>query len=152
MKSSKPLAALLLAAAMLATGCSCQQRMERLRRSCPECFRPDTLRLVDTVAPDPVHINQWLPWSAFDTTPTLLIEQPQYTLLVTVGDDGIDLAAEVRHDTMILVRKVPVNLPVPVPVPVPAPRRGAPWAWPAALAVGLIALWGIVREVRRLRK
>lgn len=148
MKSSKPLAALLLAAAMLAAGCSCQQRMERLRRACPECFRPDTLRLVDTVAPDPVHINQWLPWSAFDTTPTLLIEQPQYTLLVTVDDDGIDLAAEVRPDIVILERKVPVK----VPVPVPAPRRGAPWAWPAALAVGLIALWGIVREVRRLRK
>lgn len=148
MRTSKPLAALLLAAAMLATGCSCQQRMERLRRSCPECFRPDTLRLVDTVAPDPVHINQWLPWSAFDTTPTLLIEQPQYTLLVTVDDDGIDLAAEVRPDTVILEREVPVS----VPVPAPAPRRGAPWAWPAALAVGLIALWGIVREVRRLRK
>lgn len=149
MRTSKPLAAiLLLAAAMLAAGCSCQQRMERLRRSCPECFRPDTLRLVDTVAPDPVHINQWLPWSAFDTTPTLLIEQPQYTLLVTVDDDGIDFAAEVRPDTVILERKVPVK----VPVPTPAPRRGAPWAWPAALAVGLIALWGIVREVRRLRK
>ena len=130
----------LLLAAMLAAGCSCQKRLERLERLCPECFAKDTLHLVDTVVPPPVQIFEHLGWSQLDHNGMFVIERPDYTFNVTVSDGGVDIEGEVRPDTVILEREVPVE------VPCPEPERRQNW-----LLVGLIGAVIVLLLVDNLR-
>lgn len=139
------LAAMAAAILWLTVGCSCERRVERLRRSCPDCFAAQTIHVRDTIVPAPVRFQEYIPWSTLDWHDTLLLEQPQYTLLVVSGDEGLDIQAEVRPDTVYR------DVEVPVEVPVVQPRRDT-WPWAACIAVGLVALWGIIHSFTRRRR
>lgn len=120
----------ILIVAMFATSCSCSWRVARLQKLCPECFERDTLHLVDTMVPPPVPIFEHLGWDSLDHNGTFLIERPDYTFNVTVTDGGVDIEGEVRPDTLILEREVPVMVPCPEP-----DKKEQPW-----LLIGIMAV------------
>ena len=136
----KRLFPLLLAAAMLAAGCSCQKRLARLERLCPECFAKDTLHLVDTVVPPPVTFFEHLGWDLLSQNGQFVLERPDHTFNITVSDGGVDIEATVQPDTVYLSRDVPVV------VPCPEPERRQNW-----FLVGLIAAVIVLLLVDNLR-
>lgn len=123
-----------LAAALLLPGCSCERRMQRLERLCPDCFAKDTLHLTDTVVPPPVLIFEHLPWDSLNHNGQFVLDRPDYTFNVTVSDSGVDIEGEVRPDTLILTRDVPVM------VPCPEEKKDIHWLSVAAIAIFLILI------------
>lgn len=93
-------------AAILAS-CSCPQRIERLRRHCPDCFRTATLQ--DTV------VHQAF---AFDTVALLgdygedgrgiVIEQRNFDLRIMIDGDTAHVALESTPDTVVINHSVEI--------------------------------------------
>ena len=66
-------------------------------------------------------------------------------MLIISDDEGLTFDAEVRPDTIIVTRDVPVKVPVEV-------HKPDPWPWAAAVAVAMVSIWGIVHSVTRRKK
>lgn len=124
----------LLLSTLLLSGCSCEKRMARLEKLCPECFEKDTLHLIDTLVPPPVTFFEHLSWDQLSHNGQFVLERPDHTFNVTVSDGGIDIEGEVRPDTLILTRDVPVM------VPCPEEKKDIHWLSVAAIAIFLILI------------
>lgn len=99
----------------LVCSCSCQQRLARLQRTCPECLAPDTLRLSDTVVPPPIPIVGHLSWFDLnrDTMP-ILLQGANYSLNITLDDSGLSIDGYATPDTIVTTIEVPATLPATV--------------------------------------
>ncbi len=129
-------------------GCSCQQRLERLRRQCPECFTQTTAHVRDTLTVPEKILTGSVPWAWLPSGDTVLFQNRDITLQLLVEGDSLRADVTVQPDTLYLDREVTV------PCPECDNRRGRlhPDVAVAAAMVALLALWGIAREVRLSRR
>ena len=65
---------LLLFSLLALTGCSCQQRLERLRRQCPECFTQTTAHVRDTLTVPEKILTGSVPWAWLPSGDTVLFQ------------------------------------------------------------------------------
>lgn len=133
-RRTPPRLILLAAFALILASCSCPQRIERLRRHCPECF--STATLPDTLIPPALHIDTILPLPPLDpladTARHIHIQTSQYTLQINLLDDtAAHIQLHTTPDTIIRLRTL--RLPAP-----PCPDPPAPW--PERLIILLLIL------------
>lgn len=144
---NKMLITLIVGAAALLAGCTCQQRLQRLQRHCPDCFLPDTLTTTDTLIPPPIHILEHIPFSDLTAPFPITLTRPNYTLTLTPTADGLTLQGTATPDTIIRTIKIPVRTPVIIqqlPKDTITPRQ---WLLAALLALLLTYL-----SIRTLKK
>ena len=135
---------LLLFSLLALTGCSCQQRLERLQRRCPDCFTQTTAHVRDTLTVPETILTGSVPWAWLPSGDTVLLENRDITLQLLLEGDTLRADVTVPPDTLYIDRKVAV--------PCPECNR---LRLDVAVAVALLALlflWGLAREVRLLRK
>lgn len=139
------LAGLLTCTLLLTAGCSCQQRLQRLMRACPECFQADTLRLPDTVVPRPVPFMARIPWDDLVGPVPVVVSERRFTLTLTSDGQGVTIDGLALPDTIVRTVEVPVRVPVVVKEPARQPL--SPW-WAAA---GIAAMGLILAIIRTLK-
>lgn len=108
----------ILLAAMLAVSCTCQQRIERLQRHCPECFATATVQ--DTVRIDAVHIDTVLrlsprPDGTQQADIPIVIDHRQGLLHIDICDTTAAVSLHLPPDTVVVQRTV--RLPAKQPQP-----------------------------------
>lgn len=129
-------------------GCSCQQRLERLRRQCPECFTQTTAHVRDSLTVPEKILTGSVPWAWLPSGDTVLFQNRDITLQLLVEGDSLRADVTVQPDT------IPVDHEVTLPCPECDNRRGR-LHLDVAVAAALLALlfiWGIAREVRLSRR
>ena len=138
---------LLLFSLLALTGCSCQQRLERLRRQCPECFTQTTAHVRDTLTVPEKILSGSVPWAWLPSGDTVLFQNRDITLQLLVEGDSLRADVTVQPDT------IPVDHEVTLPCPECDSRRDRLHldVAIAAAMVALLALWGIAREVRLIK-
>ena len=129
---------------MVLQGCSCQQRLERLRRQCPECFTQTTAHVRDTLTVPEKILTGSVPWAWLPSGDTDLFQNRDITLQLLLEGDSLRADVTVQPDT------IPVDHEVTLPCPECDNRRGRlhPDVAVAAAMLTLLFLWGIAREVR----
>ena len=129
-------------------GCSCQQRLERLRRQCPECFTQTTAHVRDTLTVPEKILTGSVPWAWLPSGDTVLFQNRDITLQLLVEGDSLKADVTVQPDT------IPVDHEVTLPCPECDNRRGRlhPDVAVAAALLALLFIWGIIREVRLSRR
>lgn len=147
MKRTPLLLLLAISFALMAASCSCQQRMQRMQRHCPECFQVDTVRLVDTVVPEPVPIIARIPWSDLTAPAPVVVGGRNFTLTIVSDGDGILIDGQAIPDTIVRLVEVPVRVPVIVREDDRRAMRARDWV--AAALVALLCAWGIIRAIKR---
>ena len=138
---------LLLFSLLALTGCSCQQRLERLRRQCPECFTQTTAHVRDTLTVPEKILTGSVPWAWLPSGDTVLFQNRDITLQLLVEGDSLRADVTVQPDTLYIDREVTVPCPE---CDSRLSRLHLDLAIAAAM-VALLALWGIAREVRLIR-
>ena len=139
---------LLLFSILALTGCSCQQRLERLQQRCPDCFVQTTAHLRDTVPVPQKLLSGSVPWVWLADGDTVLLENRDITLQLLLEGDTLRADVTVPPDTLYIDREVAV----------PCPECGTRLnrlRLDVTIAVALPALlflWGLARELRLLRK
>ena len=139
---------LLLFSLLALTGCSCQQRLERLQRRCPDCFTQTTAQVRDTLTVPEKILSGSVPWAWLPSGDTVLLQNRDITLQLLLEGDTLRADVTVPPDTLYIDREVAV----------PCPECGTRLnrlRLDVAVAVALLALlflWGIAREVRLIRK
>ena len=128
-------------------GCSCQQRLERLRRQCPECFTQTTDHVRDTLTVPEKILTGSVPWEWLPSGDTVLFQNRDITLQLLVEGDSLRADVTVQPDTLYIDREVTVPCPE---CDSRLSRLHLDLAIAAAM-VALLALWGIAREVRLIR-
>lgn len=129
-------------------GCSCQQRLERLRRQCTECFTQTTAHVRDTLTVPEKILTGSVPWAWLPSGDTVLFQNRDITLQLLVEGDSLRADVTVQPDT------IPVDHEVILPCPECDNRRDRlhPDVTVAAALLALLFIWGIAREVRLMRK
>lgn len=129
-------------------GYSCQQRLERLRRQCPECFTQTTAHVRDTLTVPEKILTGSVPWAWLPSGDTVLFQNRDITLQLLVEGDSLRADITVQPDT------IPVDNEVILPCPECDNRRGRlhPDVAVAAALLALLFIWGIAREVRLSRR
>ena len=129
-------------------GCSCQQRLERLRRQCPECFTQTTDHVRDTLTVPEKILTGSVPWAWLPSGDTVLFQNLDITLQLLVEGDSLRADVTVQPDT------IPVDHEVTLPCPECDNRRDRlhPDVAVAAALLALLFIWGIAREVRLSRR
>ena len=129
-------------------GCSCQQRLERLRRQCPECFTQTTAHVRGTLTVPEKILTGSVPWAWLPSGDTVLFQNRDITLQLLLEGDSLRADVTVQPDT------IPVDHEVILPCPECDNRRGRlhPDVAVAAALLALLFLWGIAREVRLSRR
>ena len=125
-------------------GCSCQQRLERLRRQCPECFTQTTAHVRDTLTVPEKILTGSVPWAWLPSGDTVLFQNRDITLQLLLEGDSLRADVTVPPDTLYIDRQVTVPCPE---CDSRLSRLHLDVAIAAAL-VALLAIWGIAREVR----
>ncbi len=138
---------LILFSLLALTGCSCQQRLERLRRQCPECFTQTTAQVRDTQTVPEKILTGSVPWAWLPSGDTVLFQNRDITLQLLVEGDSLRADVTVQPDTLYIDREVTVPCPE---CDSRLSRLHLDLAIAAAM-VALLALWGIAREVRLIR-
>ena len=137
----------LLFSLLALTGCSCQQRLERLQRHCPDCFTHTTAHLRDTLPVPEKILSGSVPWAWLPSGDTVILQNRDITLQLLLEGDSLKADVTVPPDTLYIDREV--TLPCPECDSLLC-RLHIDVAIAAAL-VALLALWGIAREVRLIR-
>ena len=129
-------------------GCSCQQRLERLRRQCPECFTQTTDHVRDTLTVPEKILTGSVPWAWLPSGDTVLFQNRDITLQLLLEGDSLRADVTVQPDT------IPVDHEVTLPCPECDNRRDRlhPDVAVAAALLALLFIWGIAREVRLSRR
>ena len=125
-------------------GCSCQQRLERLRRQCPECFTQTTDHVRDTLTVPEKILTGSVPWAWLPSGDTVLLQNRDITLQLLLEGDSLKADVTVPPDTLYIDRQVTVPCPE-------CDSRLSRLHLDVAIAAALVALltiWGIAREVR----
>ena len=138
---------LLLFSLLALTGCSCQQRLERLQRRCPDCFTQTTAHVRDTLTVPEKILSGSVPWAWLPSGDTVLLQNRDITLLLLLEGDSLKADVTVQPDTLYIDREV--TLPC-TECDSRLSRLHLDVAIAAAL-VAILALWGIAREVRLAR-
>ena len=128
-------------------GCSCQQRLERLRRQCPECFTQTTAHVRDTLTVPEKILTGSVPWAWLPSGDTILFQNRDITLQLLLEGDSLRADVTVHPDT------IPVDHEVTLPCPECDNHRDRlhPDVAVAAAMLTLLFLWGIAREVRLIK-
>lgn len=134
----------LLFSLLALTGCSCQQRLERLQRRCPDCFTQTTAHVRDTLTVPEKILSGSVPWAWLPSGDTVLLQNRDITLQLLLEGDSLKADVTVQPDTIYIDREV--TLPCPE-CDSRLSRIHLDVAIAAAM-VALLALWGIAREVR----
>ena len=139
-----------LLAAFVLSGCTCHQRLDHLRRHCPECF--DSVHAdVPVAVPVPERLADFsIPLDALqEDRPVAFTSPDNITLTLHIDDD--DLAARVTVP--------PDTIPVEVPVALPCPECPQCDTWSdnaksllALLALTLFFAWATAHTIRQCRK
>ena len=139
---------LLLFSLLALTGCSCQQRLERLRRQCPECFTQTTAHVRDTLTVPEKILTGSVPWAWLPSGDTVLFQNRDITLQLLLEGDSLKADVTVQPDT------IPVDHEVILPCPECDSRRDRlhPDVAVATALLALLFIWGIAREVRLSRR
>ena len=135
---------LLLFSLLALTGCSCQQRLERLQRRCPDCFTQTTAHVRDTLPVPAKLLSGSVPWAWLPSGDTVLLQNRDITLQLLLEGDSLKADVTVPPDTLYIDRQVTVPCPE---CDSRLSRLHLDVAIAAAL-VALLAIWGIAREVR----
>ena len=138
----------LLFSLLALTGCSCQQRLERLRRQCPECFTQTTAHVRDTLTVPEKILTGSVPWAWLPSGDTVLFQNRDITLQLLLEGDSLKADVTVQPDTLYIDREVTVPCPE---CDSRLSRLHLDVAVAAALVV-LLFLWGIVRELRLIKE
>ena len=139
---------LLLFSLLALTGCSCQQRLERLQHRCPDCFTQTTAHVRDTVPVPAKILSGSVPWAWLPSGDTVLLQNRDITLQLLLEGDTLRADVTVPPDTLYIDREVAVPC-------LECGTRLNRLRLDVAVAVALLALlflWGLAREVRLLRK
>lgn len=114
---------LLLFSLLALTGCSCQQRLERLQRRCPDCFTQTTAHVRDTLTVPEKILSGSVPWAWLPSGDTVLLQNRDITLQLLLEGDSLKADVTVPPDTLYIDRQVTVPCPrVRQPPQPPAPR------------------------------
>lgn len=135
---------LLLFSLLALTGCSCQQRLERLQRRCPDCFTQTTAHVRDTLTVPEKILSSSVPWAWLPSGDTVLLQNRDITLQLLLEGDSLRADVTVPPDTLYIDRQVTVPCPE---CDSRLSRLHLDVAIAAAL-VALLAIWSIAREVR----
>lgn len=139
---------LLLFSLLALTGCSCQQRLERLQQRCPDCFTQTTAHVRDTLTVPEKILSGSVPWAWLPSGDTVLLQNRDIILQLLLEGDSLRADVTVQPDTLYIDREVAV----------PCPECGTRLnrlrldVAIAAAMVALLAIWGLAREVRLIRK
>lgn len=137
----------LLFSLLALTGCSCQQRLERLQQRCPDCFTQTTAHVRDTQTVPEKILSGSVPWVWLPSGDTVLLQNRDITLQLLLEGDSLKADVTMQPDTLYIDHEVTVPCPecdsrlsrIHLDVAI------------AAAMVALLALWGIAREVRLIR-
>ncbi len=135
---------LLLFSLLALTGCSCQQRLERLQQRCPDCFTQTTAHLRDTLPVPEKILSSSVPRAWLPSGDTVILQNRDITLQLLLEGDSLKADVTVPPDTLYIDRQVTVPCPE---CDSRLSRLHIDVAIAAAL-VALLAIWGIAREVR----
>lgn len=139
-----------LLAAIILSGCSCPQRLEHLRRHCPECFDSTTGNVnVDVPIPERL-ANFTIPLDAFDGDRPVVFTSPD-NITLTLHIDGDDLAAQVTVPPDTVQLEVPVTLPCPDCPQCDTLAEDVEYML-ALLALVLFFAWVTVYNIRQYKK
>ena len=138
---------LLLFSLLALTGCSCQQRLERLQQRCPDCFTQTTAQVRDTLTVPEKILSGSVPWVWLPSGDTVLLQNRDITLQLLLEGDSLKADVTVQPDTLYIDREVTVPCPE---CDSRLQRLHLDVAIAASLLV-LLFLWGIAREVRLIR-
>lgn len=92
-------------AAMLAVSCTCQQRIERLQRHCPECFETTTVENIVTLPGTDIEAIlpiDWQPGRQASLTLPIKIDTRQGILNIDIHDTVAAVSLTVPPDTIRL--------------------------------------------------
>lgn len=137
----------LLFSLLALTGCSCQQRLERLQQRCPDCFTQTTAHLRDTLPVPAKTLSGSVPWAWLPAGDTVLLQNRDITLQLLLEGDSLKADVTVPPDTLYIDHEV--TLPCPE-CNSRLIRLHLDVAIAAAM-VALFAIWGIAREVRLIK-
>lgn len=142
---------LLILSAAILSSCSCPQRLEHLRRHCPECFDSVTAPVTLSV-PVPERLADFtLPLDALELDRPLVLHGPDnitLSLLIT-GDDSLAATVTVPPDTITVTQ--PVTLPCPQ-CPTCSTLPDTIKQILALLALILFFAWATAHTIRQARK
>ncbi len=138
---------LLLFSLLALSGCSCQQRLERLQRRCPDCFTQTTAHVRDTLPVPAKLLSGSVPWAWLPSGDTVLLQNRDITLQLLLDGDSLKADVTVPPDTLYIDREV--TLPCPE-CDSRLSRLHLDVAIAAAM-VALLAIWGLAREVRLIK-
>ena len=79
---------LLLFSLLALTGCSCQQRLERLQHRCPDCFTQTTAHVRDTVPVPEKILSGSVSWAWLPSGDTVLLQNRDITLQLLLEGDS----------------------------------------------------------------
>ena len=92
---------------LLLLSCSPQKRLHRLVKKHPELTQLDTIKIIDTVIVPGTNIDTVFHSSLLHDTVTITKENLQIKLIEI--NDTIYLNADVKTDTVIIERKIPIE-------------------------------------------
>jgi len=92
---------------ILLASCSPQKRLHRLVKKHPELTQLDTIKIIDTIIVPGTNIDTVFHSSLLHDTVTITKENLQIKLIEI--NDTIYLNADVKADTIIIERKIPVE-------------------------------------------
>lgn len=128
--------------------CSCQSRLQRLMRHCPECFLQDTLSHNDTLLPPPIPIFGHLSWYELNQPGPVALHGANYALDITLDDTGLTIDGTVTPDTIIRTIRIPVDRPVIVEKSAKPPL----YQYLLLVVLALFALWGLSFTLKNRHK
>ncbi len=79
---------LLLFSLLALSGCSCQQRLERLQHRCPDCFTQTTAHVRDTVPVPEKILSGSVSWAWLPSGDTVLLQNRDITLQLLLEGDS----------------------------------------------------------------
>lgn len=133
----------ILFAVILASGCSCEKRLQRLQRSCPECF--EVVEYDDTTIIPPRHLDTVLHLPTLLPGENIIIQQNNLTLEINIDEDtNAFISADLPADTIKMIRKVAI--------PKDTKKTCDTTKNLALLAVCLFFAWAIIYTIKRKRK
>ena len=121
---------------LLLASCSPQKRLHRLVKKHPELTQLDTIKIQDTVIVPGTNVDTVFRSSLLHDTVTITKENLQIKLIEI--NDTIYLNADVKADTIIIEREIPIERIIHV-----EPEKWwVKWWWVFLLVVLVILFWG----------
>ena len=98
---------ILLTLSFLLLSCSPQRKLHRLLKKYPELLQTDTIKINDSIFIPEIRVDTIFHYSTLKDT--VIITKEKLKIKILEVNDTIYLDAEVKADTVVLVKEIPVE-------------------------------------------